>query len=198
MSPERLTAFSDGVIAVIITIMVLEIKVPGEEAGDTFRALVPMIPKFIAYLLSFIYVGIYWNNHHHLFKLFKRINGSVLWANLMLLFFLSLIPVTTAWSGEHYMSKAPVILYGIVLMCCGIAYRYLVVTLTKCVKDNELLAESIGDDFKGIISVVVYLTGIIAAIFYPLLGIIAYAIVAMVWVIPDRRLEKKIAHHKDE
>lgn len=198
MSPERLTAFSDGVIAVIITIMVLEIKVPGEEAGDTFKALVPMIPKFLVYVISYTYVGLYWNNHHHVFKLVKHINGKALWANLILLFFLSLIPVTTAWAGEHLKSCAPVILYGIVLMCCAIAYRYMIVVLTKCVKDNTLLAEGVGNDFKGIVSVVIYIAGILLAILYPIVGIFAYAVVALMWIIPDRRLEKKIAYHKDE
>ncbi|ANI88423.1 hypothetical protein A9P82_03360 [Arachidicoccus ginsenosidimutans] len=191
MKPERLTAFSDGVIAIIITIMVLEIKVPHEEDGDTFKALLPMLPNFLSYVLSFIYVGIYWNNHHHVFQLVEKINGRALWANLFLLFSLSLIPVTTAWLGEHIKSKDPVALYGIVLLMCAVAYRYLIVILTGCVEDNHELAGGIGKDFKGIISIVIYIVGIVLSFFIPLLAIACYVGVALMWVTPDKRLESK-------
>ncbi|HEY0297762.1 MAG TPA: TMEM175 family protein [Arachidicoccus sp.] len=197
MSPERLTAFSDGVIAIIITIMVLEIKVPREEDGGTFRALVPLLPTFLAYALSYAHVGIYWNNHHHVFKLVKRINGKALWANLILLFFLSLVPVATAWMGEHYKSSAPVALYGIVMLFCAMAYRYLIVVLIKCAKDNSLLAEGIGNDFKGITSVVIYLIGIGVSFWLPLAGIITYVFVACLWLIPDKRLEARFMNDEE-
>ncbi|MDE1191617.1 MAG: TMEM175 family protein [Arachidicoccus sp.] len=191
MTPERLVAFSDGVVAIIITIMVLEIKVPASEDADTFASLKPLIPTFLAYLLSFIHVGLYWNNHHHIYKLVKHVNGKALWANLFFLFSLSLIPFTTDWLGEHYKSEAPVILYGINLLLCGAAYQ-LMASILKKIKGNESLAGSLGKDIKGNASVILYILGIAGSVFYPYIGIMVYIIVACIWLVPDKRLEVNI------
>lgn len=195
MSPERLTAFSDGVIAIIITIMVLEIKVPGETSGDTFQTLVPMVPLFLAYAFSFVYVAIFWNNHHHLFKSVKSINGAALWANNALLFFLSLIPVTTAWMGEHINSPAPIALYGIDFMLCAATWRILVIVLTR-MSQNKKLAKGISSDRKGIASIFINILGIGLSFVKPFLGLICYLIVLFIWIVPDKRLESDII--KDE
>ena len=189
MNKGRLEAFSDGVIAIIITIMVLELKVPHT---DSLEALKPMIPVFISYVLSFIYVGIYWNNHHHMFHAVKSVNGSVLWANLHLLFWMSLVPFVTAWMGENNFTKWPTIFYGISLIMCSIAYGMLVVVLVKHEGKNSLLAKAVGNDFKGRMSTVIYAIAIALAWLNPCVSFTLYVVVAFIWLIPDRRIEKKI------
>jgi uncharacterized membrane protein len=189
MDKGRLEAFSDGVIAIIITIMVLELKVPH---GDSLQALKPLIPVFISYLLSFIYIGIYWNNHHHMFQVVKSVNGAVLWANLHLLFWMSLVPFVTAWMGENNFTKWPTIFYGISLIMCGVAYRILVIALIRHEGENSLLADAVGSDFKGRISVVIYAIAIALAWVNPCISFVLYGVVACIWFIPDRRIEKKV------
>ena len=195
MGKGRLEAFSDGVLAIIITIMVLEIKVPH---GDMLEDLKPLLPIFMSYVLSFIYIGIYWNNHHHLMQVVHKVSGAVLWSNIHLLFWLSLVPFATAWMGENHFSKWPVILYGFILMMAGVAYYILAHSLTAIHGKESTLARAIGKDNKGIISVVLYITGIIVCLFiHPWAGFSLYVIVAAIWFIPDRRIEKKIkAEHK--
>ncbi|HZI53114.1 MAG TPA: TMEM175 family protein [Chitinophagaceae bacterium] len=193
MGKGRLEAFSDGVLAIIITIMVLEMKVPH---GDSLAALKPLMPVFISYILSFIYVGIYWNNHHHMLHAAKHVNGRTLWANIHLLFWLSLIPFVTAWMGENNFSTLPVVFYGIVLLMAGIAYYILAHSLAVLHGKNSMLAEAIGKDRKGILSVVSCAVGIGLSFISPWLGLIIYAIVAIIWFIPDTRIEKKITADK--
>ena len=195
MGKGRLEAFSDGVLAIIITIMVLEIKVPH---GDTFEDLKPLLPIFMSYVLSFIYIGIYWNNHHHLMHVVHKVSGAVLWSNIHLLFWLSLVPFATAWMGENHFSKWPVILYGFILMMAGVAYYILAHSLTAIHGKDSTLAKAIGKDKKGIISVILYITGIGCSLFInPWIGFSIYVTVAAIWFIPDRRIEKKIeAEHK--
>jgi len=189
MDKGRLEAFSDGVIAIIITIMVLELKVPH---GDNVQELKPLIPVFISYLLSFIYVGIYWNNHHHMFQVVKSVNGAVLWANLHLLFWMSLVPFVTSWMGENNFTKWPTIFYGISLIMSGVAYRILVIVLTRHEGENSMLADAVGSDFKGRISVVIYAIAIALAWINPCISFVLYGAVACMWFIPDRRIEKKV------
>lgn len=190
MGKGRLEAFSDGVLAIIITIMVLEMKVPH---GNTFQDLVPLLPIFMSYVLSFIYIGIYWNNHHHLMHTVSKVSGPVLWSNIHLLFWLSLVPFATAWMGENHFSKWPVILYGFILMMAGFAYYILAHCLTAIHGKDSVLAKAIGKDKKGIISVVLYVAGIITCILvHPWAGFSLYVIVAAIWFIPDRRIEKKL------
>ena len=195
MGKGRLEAFSDGVLAIIITIMVLEIKVPH---GDNPEDLKPLLPIFMSYVLSFIYIGIYWNNHHHLMQVVHKVNGAVLWSNIHLLFWLSLVPFATGWMGENHFSKWPVILYGFILLMAGVAYYILAHCLTGIHGKDSVLAKAIGKDKKGIISVVLYIAGIIASAFInPWIGFSIYVIVAAIWFIPDRRIEKKIeTEHK--
>jgi len=195
MGKTRLEAFSDGVIAIIITIMVLELKVPHDP---TFRALIPLWPILMSYVLSFIYVGIYWNNHHHMLHAVEEVGGGVLWANLHLLFWLSLIPFVTAWTGENHFETGPTVAYGVVLFMCAMAYSLLVNRLIHHGKKNAALAEAIGDDRKGKISVVLYLAGIGLAWLQPWLGFLAYACVAVMWLIPDRRIEKKVVEENEK
>lgn len=190
MGKGRLEAFSDGVLAIIITIMVLEIKVPH---GDIPEDLQPLLPIFMSYILSFIYIGIYWNNHHHLMQVVNKVSGAVLWSNIHLLFWLSLVPFATAWMGENHFSKWPVILYGFILMMAGLAYYILAHCLTSIHDKNSTLAKAIGKDRKGIVSVALNLLGIIAALFiHPWFGFSLYVLVAAIWFIPDRRIEKKL------
>lgn len=190
MGKGRLEAFSDGVLAIIITIMVLEIKVPH---GDILEDLKPLLPIFMSYILSFVYIGIYWNNHHHLMQVVHKVTGTVLWSNIHLLFWLSLVPFATAWMGENHFSKWPVILYGFILMMAGVAYYILAHCLTSIHGKDSVLAKAIGKDKKGIVSVVLYILGIIASQFInPWVGFSLYVIVAIIWFIPDRRIEKKI------
>ncbi|QQL50939.1 TMEM175 family protein [Mucilaginibacter ginkgonis] len=190
MKKGRLEAFSDGVIAIIITIMVLELKVP--HSAD-IKALEESVPVFLSYLLSFIYVGIYWNNHHHMLYLVEKINGRVLWANLSLLFFLSLIPFVTAWMGENHFAKWPVIFYGFALLANAIAYSILALFLVADSHANSPLADAIGKDWKGKASIVIYITGIVAAFQWPIIGMACYIIVAMIWFIPDNRIERRVS-----
>ena len=190
MEPNRLEAFSDGVIAIIITIMVLEMKVPH---GVEIEALAPVLPVFLTYVLSFTYLGIYWNNHHHLLKLTTTIDGSVLWANLHLLFWLSLLPFTTGWMGENHFERWPTVLYGLNLLCCAIAYYILQTRIIRCEGRAGRLAEAIGRDLKGKISPLLYTCGIVAAwIAAPAIGVAFFVIVAIMWLVPDRRLERMI------
>jgi uncharacterized membrane protein len=190
----RLEAFSDGVVAIIITIMVLELKVPH---GPELKELVPLIPVFISYILSFVIVGLYWNNHHHLFLLVEKVNGKILWANIHLLFWLSLLPFATGWMGENHFAQWPVITYGIVLLMASIAYFTMVRFLLPLHKKNSALAIAIGADRKGIISTIIYIVGIALSFLHPLLGVACYMIVAAMWFIPDNRIEKNI-HEADE
>lgn len=193
MGKGRFEAFSDGVIAIIITIMVLELRVP--EGGE-LDSLKPLIPKFLSYILSFIYLGIYWNNHHHMLHAVKEVNGASLWANLHLLFWLSLVPFVTTWMGENHFTKWPVALYGVVLFMAAIAYTILSKTLIHNHGKNEKLAMAFGKDEKGKLSMLLYAVGIIAAFFNQSISLTLYAIVAMIWFIPDKRIEKALL--KDE
>lgn len=189
MSKGRLEAFSDGVIAIIITIMVLELKVPH---GTDFAALVPMFSVFLSYVLSFIYIAIYWNNHHHLLQAVLQVNGRILWANVHLLFWLSLIPFVTAWMGENHFAPAPVAVYGTILLFNAIAYLLLTYTLISYHGRNSDLAIAIGRDFKGKISLVFYIAGILLSFVNSWLACALYAVVAAIWLIPDRRIENTL------
>ena len=190
MSRGRLEAFSDGVIAIIITIMVLELRVPHDA---NWRSLVPIAPVFLSYVLSFVFVGIYWSKHHHLLQVVERVNGGVLWANLHLLFWLSLTPFVTAWMGENKFAAVPVSLYGGVLLGAAIAYFILARSLLAIHAPDSLLAIALGADFKGKISMVIYLVAIPLAFVRPWLACLLYVLVAVMWLVPDRRIEKTIA-----
>ena len=190
MSKSRLEAFSDGVIAIIITIMVLEFKVPHEA---TWQALIPVAPVFLSYALSFVFVGIYWSNHHHLLQVVEHVNGRVLWANLHLLFWLSLTPFVTGWLGENKFAAVPAALYGVVLLCAAIAYFILARSLLSIHSPDSVLATALGADFKGKISMVIYLVAIPLAFVRSWLACALYILVAVMWLVPDRRIEKKIA-----
>jgi uncharacterized membrane protein len=190
MSKGRLEAFSDGVLAIIITIMVLELRVP---EGADLAALRPLIPIFLSYVLSFVFIGIYWNNHHHLLQAVRRVNGPILWANLHLLFWLSLIPFVTSWLGENPFAAWPVALYGIPLLLAGVAYYILVRTLIAHHGQDSPLAIALGQDFKGKISVVIYAVAIPLAFVNTWLACALYIAVAIMWLIPDRRIEKILA-----
>ena len=191
MGKGRLEAFSDGVIAILITIMVLELKAPH---GATLAALAPLLPVFLSYVLSFVYVGIYWNNHHHLFQAVRHVTGPVLWANLHLLFWLSLIPFATAWMGDNHFAPMPVAVYGAVLLCAAVAYFVLVRALLVHHERDSALARAIGDDFKGKVSVAIYAAAIGAALWQPWLACALYVVVAIIWLVPDRRIEKALRH----
>jgi uncharacterized membrane protein len=191
MSNSRLEAFSDGVIAIIITIMVLELKVPH---GANLDALLPLLPKFLSYVLSFIYVGIYWNNHHHMLHACGAVTGSILWANLHLLFWLSLFPVTTDWIGENPSAAAPSVLYGLVLLMAAIAYWMLQQLIIAAQGPDSLLKKAVGPDWKGKLSPVLYLIGAAAALRAPRLAQGVYVLVALLWLVPDRRIEKVLLH----
>lgn len=190
MTKGRMEAFSDGVIAVIITIMVLEIRSPH---GTSLAALRPLIPIFLIYALSFVHIGIYWSNHHHLLHATQRVNGSTLWANLHLLFWLSLVPFTTAWMGENHFTSWPVALYGIVLLLAAIAYFILTKTLIALHGQDSNLATSIGGDLKGKISIAIYVAAIPLAFAQPWISGACYVIVAVMWLVPDRRIERTVA-----
>ena len=182
-------AFSDGVIAIIITIMVLELHVPH---GDNIHDLIPVIPVFTSYLLSFVYLGIYWNNHHHMLYAVEKINGAILWGNLNLLFWLSLTPFVTAWMGDSHFTKWPVILYGCVLIMNGFSYILLCRLLIKEAGPDSTLAQAMNKDWKGKLSVTIYAVAICLSFLDPRLGFGLYIVVAMIWFIPDRRIEKKV------
>lgn len=189
MDKGRMEAFSDGVFAVIITIMVLEMKVPH---GLDLRALRSVTPAFLSYVLSFIYVGIYWNNHHHLLHATERVAGSILWANLHLLFWLSLVPFATAWMGENHFATIPVAVYGGILLLAGIAYFILTRNLIAHHGKESLLATSIGRDRKGVTSLGLYVVAILLSFWKPLLACGIYSLVAIMWLLPDPRIEKAI------
>src|SRR5713226_4021446 len=190
MTKGRMEAFSDGVIAIIITIMVLELKIPH---GTDLAALVPLIPVFLRYALSFIFLGIYWSNHHHLLQAIKLVDGRVLWANLHLLFWLSLTPFVTGWMGENHFAARPVALYGVVLLFASIAYFILARLLVSLHGSDSVIAIALGRDFKGKISMVIYLVAIPLAFFRSWLAFALYILVAAMWLVPDRRIEKTIA-----
>jgi len=189
MSKGRLEAFSDGVIAVIITVMVLEMKVPH---GTDFAALQPVLPIFLTYVLSFVYVGIYWNNHHHMFHVVHHVNGSVLWANLHLLFWLSLVPFVTGWMGENHFETIPVVAYGIVLLCAALSYTILTRVLLSIHDRESPFARGLGSDFKGYISLAIYLVSIAVAFIQPWVACAGYVLVACLWFVPDRRFERLV------
>lgn len=191
MNKERLAAFSDGVMAVIITIMVLEMKVPH---GSDLEALRPLAPVLVSYVLSFVYVGIYWNNHHHLLHVVQSINGRILWANLHLLFWLSLIPFCSGWMGENHFDTLPVALYGVVLLMCAIAYYILARLLIAQHGRKSDLAIALGSDCKGITSVLLYLAAIPLALFSSPAAFGIYVLVAAIWFIPDSRIERAFRH----
>ena len=190
MNKGRVEAFSDGVLAVIITIMVLEMKSPH---GTSLAALRPLIPVLLSYVLSFVYIGIYWNNHHHLMHATQRVNGATMWANLHLLFWLSLIPFTTAWMGENHFESWPVAVYGMVLLLAGVAYFILTKALISLHGRGSPLATSIGSDRKGQISIAIYAAAIPLAFAQPWLAGAFYVIVAIMWLIPDPRIERRVS-----
>jgi uncharacterized membrane protein len=190
MGKNRLEAFSDGVLAIIITIMVLELKVP---RGGDLVVLKPLLPVFLSYVLSFLYVGIYWNNHHHMLHSTRYVNGGILWANLHLLFWLSLFPFTTAWMGENYHTPTPSAIYGVVLLMAAIAYYILQRRIIAQQGPNSLLAAAVGRDWKGKLSPLCYLTAIPLAFASPWLANGLYVFVALVWLVPDRRIEHMLA-----
>jgi TMEM175 potassium channel family protein len=189
MTRNRLEAFSDGVIAIIITIMVLELKVPHEA---NLAALKPLVPVMMSYLMSFVFIGIYWSNHHHLLHAVEHVDGRILWANLHLLFWLSLVPFVTAWMGENHFASAPVAIYGLVLLLSSIAYLILTRALISLHGQNSKLAAAMGSDFKGKISTAIYLVAIPLALVKASLAAALYALVAAMWLVPDRRIEKTI------
>jgi uncharacterized membrane protein len=189
MGKGRLEAFSDGVLAIIITIMVLELKVPH---GTSLDALVPLGPVLLSYVLSFIYVGIYWNNHHHVMHAVSRIGGDVLWANLHLLFWLSLIPFVTGWMGENHFATVPVAAYGVVLLMAAVAYKLLLRSLISHHGQNQVLVEAIGSDIKGWLSLALYALGVVLAFVHAWLGFAVYIGVALIWLIPERRIENRM------
>jgi uncharacterized membrane protein len=194
MSKGRLEAFSDGVIAIVITIMVLELKAPHGSDWATLRHL---LPHFVSYVLSFIYVGIYWNNHHHLLHAIRHVSGPVLWANLHLLFWLSLVPVATAWMGENAFAPLPVAVYGGVLLFSGVAYFVLTRVLIRLHGHDSTLAAAVGNDMKGLLSVALYAAAIALAFVSRWLACAIYVVVAVMWLVPDRRIEKTLATPKD-
>jgi len=189
MNKARLEAFSDGVIAIIITIMVLELKVPHGEEPD---ALVPLIPPFISYILSFTFVGIYWNNHHHMLHTVRFVSGAILWANLHLLFWLSLVPFVTGWMGENHFAAWPVALYGLVMLMAAIAYYILAHTIVRQHGEDSPLAKALGSDFKGKISIVAYLAALPLTLIDSWIAFGLYVLVAIMWIVPDPRIEKKL------
>ncbi|MEZ5345177.1 MAG: TMEM175 family protein [Pyrinomonadaceae bacterium] len=188
MKKGRLEAFSDGVLAIIITIMVLELKVPH---GTDFGSLRPLFPVFLSYVLSFVYLGIYWNNHHHMMQTVEKVSGGVLWANLHLLFWLSLVPFVTGWMGENHFAAIPVALYGFVLLMAAIAYWILQNLIVNIHGNDSILAKAVGNDLKGKISPLLYIAGISLAFVNQWIGCALYVVVAIMWLVPDRRVEKQ-------
>ncbi|MGH7670355.1 MAG: TMEM175 family protein [Gemmatimonadaceae bacterium] len=189
MTKERLEAFTDGVIAILITIMVLELKAPD---GTTLAALRPLLPLFLTYLLSFAFLGIYWTNHHHMLRVVTRVNGKVLWANLHLLFWLSLIPFVTWWMGGHHVASVPTALYGTVLLLCAVAYRVLQNALVGVPGQDPLLARAMGRNFKGLASEFCYVAAIPLAFVNPWISDALFVIVALIWIVPDQRIESRL------
>jgi uncharacterized membrane protein len=190
MTTRRLEAFSDGVIAIIITIMVLELKVPH---GDGLQDLRPLVPAFLSYVLSFIYVGIYWNNHHHMLHACTAVTGAMLWANLHLLFWLSLFPFATGWMGENHFTAVPTALYGVVLLMAAIAYLVLQRAIIRAQGQDSVLQKAIGRDWKGKLSLVLYIIAIVVTLRYPWIAQAIFVIAALTWLVPDRRIEKRLA-----
>lgn len=189
MGKNRLEAFSDGVLAIIITIMVLEMKVPH---GESFADLLPVMPVFFSYILSFVYVGIYWNNHHHLLHTVHRVSGRILWANLHLLFWLSLFPFATGWMGENHFAPAPSAVYGVVLLMAALAYQFLQCSIIAGDEGQSLLRQALGNDWKGKLSVLCYVAAMGVAFWLPWAAQMLYVVVALIWLIPDRRIEHSI------
>jgi len=187
MGKNRLEAFSDGVIAIIITIMVLEMKVP---RGESLEALRPLLPVFLSYVLSFVYVGIYWNNHHHMLHASVKVSGVVLWANLHLLFWLSLFPFATGWMGENHFAAWPSALYGVVLLMAACAYWVLQQAIIAAEGPDSLLKSALGNDWKGRISPLLYLLAIASTFWLPWIALLIYVVVALMWLVPDRRIER--------
>jgi uncharacterized membrane protein len=187
MGKGRLEAFSDGVIAILITIMVLELKVPH---GDGLDAIAPLYPVFLSYVLSFIYLGIYWNNHHHMLHTSRRVNGPILWANLHLLFWLSLVPFATGWMGENHFAPMPTALYGFVLLMAGVAYWLLEQMIIRSQGADSLLKKAVGSDWKGKLSIVLYALAMALAFWSSWIAIGLYVLVAAIWLVPDRRIER--------
>ncbi len=186
MGKNRLEAFSDGVIAIIITIMVLELRVP---EGEGIEALRPLMPVFLSYALSFVYLGIYWNNHHHMLHTVRRVTGAILWANLHLLFWLSLVPFTTAWVGENHHAAAAAAVYGVVLLMAAVAYYVLQLCIVASQGQGSVLKRAIGSDWKGKVSPVIYATAIVLAYWKVEAALTLYVLVALIWLVPDRRIE---------
>jgi len=195
MHKGRLEAFSDGVIAILITIMVLELKVPH---GTDLEALRPLFPVFVTYVLSFIYLGIYWNNHHHMLQATEQINGKILWANLHLLFWLSLVPFVTGWMGENHFVPLPTAVYGVILLASGVAYYILQNLIVAAQGENSRLKKAIGRDVKGKISPLIYIAAIILAFVNQWISDALYVFVALMWLVPDRRIESKINKPKPQ
>lgn len=189
MTKGRLEAFSDGVLAIIITIMVLELRIP---EGDTFQALRPMAFKFLSYIFSFLYVGIYWNNHHHLFQAVEHVNGKVLWANLHLLFWLSILPFATSWMGENDFAENPVALYGFILLMCALAFNILQKLCLDLEGKDSVIAKALKSTLKEKISAAIYISGIVLSFYFPVAAVIMYYLAALLWTIPDLRIEKKL------
>ena len=187
MEKDRLLAFTDGVIAIIITIMVLELKVPQEP---TLAGLVSVWPVFVSYILSFLYIAIYWNNHHHFFHLVRRVDGALLWANMHLLFWLSLVPFATGWMGENHFAALPTALYGVVLLMAAIAYFVLELAIIRVQGPGSLLRKAVGRDWKGKLSPLFYIAAIVATLWSPWVAEAIYVLVALLWLIPDRRIER--------
>ena len=192
MDKNRVAAFSDGVLAIVITIMVLELKVP---AGDNLASLTSIWPVFVSYVLSFIYIGIYWNNHHHLLHAARGVSGAMLWANLHLLFWLSLVPAATAWMGETHFASVPTALYGVPLLMAALAWLILQRTIIAADGRASVLAEALGKDWKGKFSFVLYIAAIVVAMLWPWVAWGIYAVVAMLWIVPDRRIERALVSH---
>lgn len=189
MNKSRLEAFSDGVLAIIITIMILEIKVP---ENNSFESLKPLIPVILSYVLSFVYVGIYWNNHHHMFQVIKKVSGSILWSNLFLLFWLSLIPFGTSWIGSQNFAAVPMSIYGFILLMCAISYFSLQNQIIKLEGKDSILYKAVENDKKGKISLICYILAIPLAFVSPWISGLLYTTVALIWIIPDTRIEKQI------
>src|SRR5262249_40490217 len=189
MTKGRLEAFSDGVIAIIITIMVLEMKVPN---GDGLKDLRPLLPVFLSYVLSFVYVGIYWNNHHHMLHACTGVTGGMLWANLHLLFWLSLFPFATGWMGENHFTALPTALYGVVLLMAAFAYLILQQTIIRAQGDDSLLKKAVGRDWKGKLSPLLYVLGIVATLRSTLLAQAVFVVAALIWLVPDRRIKRAL------
>jgi uncharacterized membrane protein len=194
MGKQRLEAFSDAVIAIIITIMVLEMRVPH---GDSLRDLLPILPVFLSYVLSFVYVGIYWNNHHHMLHACSRVTGAILWANLHLLFWLSLFPFATGWMGENHFTAVPIALYSLVLLMAAIAYYLLQLAIIRAHGPESILKRALGGDWKGRLSPLMYIAAMLATLRWPWIAQVILVAVALIWLVPDRRIEAVLSRNRD-